>query len=233
MGGSKKRHRRGQTGVRPRSDPTAGKSDPTGGAGSDPGLTPWVVGLILIALGAGWWWLRTPGFVVRVNPDRNILLVTIDTLRADALGSYGGRAATPNLDRLAAHGARFDFAHAHAVTTLPSHATILTGRYPYDHGIRDNTGYRLAQGQQTAATLLKAQGFVDRRLRRRFPARPSLRVERRLHRVRRSTEPGHEHRTGRQGASCRCRRQIGAGLDRPPTGQVVHVGARVRPACDL
>ena len=159
MGGSKTHHRRGQTGVRPRSDPTAGKSDPTGGAGSDPGLTPWVVGLILIALGVGWW-LRTPGFVVRVNPDRNILLVTIDTLRADALGSYGGRASTPNLDRLAARGARFDFAHAHAVTTLPSHATILTGRYPYDHGIRDNTGYRLAQGQQTAATLLKAQGFV-------------------------------------------------------------------------
>ena len=119
-----------------------------------------MVGLVLIALGAGWWWLRTPGFVVRVNPDRNILLVTIDTLRADALGSYGGRATTPNLDRLAARGARFDFAHAHAVTTLPSHATILTGRYPYGHGIRDNTGYRLAQAQPTAATLLKAQGFA-------------------------------------------------------------------------
>ena len=76
------------------------------------------------------------------NADRNVLLITIDTLRADALGSYGGRAVTPNLDRLAAAGARFAFAHAHAVVTLPSHASILSGRYPYEHGIRDNTGYR-------------------------------------------------------------------------------------------
>lgn len=93
------------------------------------------------------------------NPDRNVLLVTIDTLRADAPGSYGGRAATPNLDRLAAHGARFDFAHAHAVVTLVSHASMLTGRYPYEHGIRDNTGYRLAPSTPTAASLLKARGF--------------------------------------------------------------------------
>ena len=115
----------------------------------------------LAALGAGgWWWLRTPAFTIDVNPDRNILLVTIDTLRADVLGAYGGRAITPNLDRLAATGVRFAFAHAHAVVTLPSHATILTGRYPYEHGIRDNTGYRLAAGQATAATLLKARGFA-------------------------------------------------------------------------
>src|SRR3954452_7080480 len=93
------------------------------------------------------------------NPDRNVLLVTIDTLRADALGSYGGRASTPNLDALASHGARFAFAHAHAVVTLVSHASILTGRYPYEHGIRDNTGYRLRPDQPTAATLLKARGF--------------------------------------------------------------------------
>jgi len=113
----------------------------------------------LLALGA-WWWLRTPAFAIDVNADRNVLLVTIDTLRADALGSYGGRAIAPNLDRLAANGARFAFAHAHAVVTLPSHASILTGRYPYEHGIRDNTGYRLPQTQATAATRLKAQGFA-------------------------------------------------------------------------
>ena len=73
---------------------------------------------------------------------------------------YGGRALTPNLDRLAASGARFTFAHAHAVVTLPSHASILTGRYPYEHGVRDNTGYRLAASQPDAATLLKAQGYA-------------------------------------------------------------------------
>jgi arylsulfatase A-like enzyme/Tfp pilus assembly protein PilF len=98
-------------------------------------------------------------FTVASNPERNILLVTIDTLRADVLGSYGGRATTPNLDRLASHGARFSFAHAHAVVTLTSHASILTGKYPYEHGIRDNTGYRLGANERTAATLLKAQGF--------------------------------------------------------------------------
>jgi arylsulfatase A-like enzyme/tetratricopeptide (TPR) repeat protein len=112
-----------------------------------------------LALGT-WWWLRTPAFAIDVNADRNVLLVTVDTLRADALGSYGGRAITPNLDRLASHGARFTFAHSHAVVTLPSHASILTGRYPYEHGIRDNTGYRLPQTQSTAATRLKALGFA-------------------------------------------------------------------------
>jgi arylsulfatase A-like enzyme/Flp pilus assembly protein TadD len=98
-------------------------------------------------------------FTVATNPDRNILLVTVDTLRADSLGVYGGRAATPNLDGLAARGARFDFAHAHAVVTLVSHASILTGRYPYEHGIRDNTGYRLDPSEETAASRLKAAGF--------------------------------------------------------------------------
>jgi arylsulfatase A-like enzyme/Tfp pilus assembly protein PilF len=112
----------------------------------------------LVALGACSL-LGGRSFSVVPNPDRNILLVTIDTLRADAVGAYGGRTPTPNLDALAAHGARFDFAHAHAVVTLVSHASILTGKYPYEHGIRDNTGYRLDPKETTAAALLKARGF--------------------------------------------------------------------------
>jgi arylsulfatase A-like enzyme/Tfp pilus assembly protein PilF len=116
-------------------------------------------GLCVLAVGScGLLGGRT--FAVAPNADRNVLLVTIDTLRADALGSYGGRATTPNLDRLASHGARFSFAHAHAVVTLTSHASILTGKYPYEHGIRDNTGYRLGANEATAATLLKGQGFA-------------------------------------------------------------------------
>ena len=107
-----------------------------------------------------WWWIRGPLFRLEPREDRNILLVTIDTLRADALGSYGGRAITPNLDRLAAHGAKFTFAHAHAVVTLPSHASILTGRYPFEHGIRDNTGYRLPSTEPSAAMRLKQLGFA-------------------------------------------------------------------------
>ncbi|MEO6213391.1 MAG: sulfatase-like hydrolase/transferase [Vicinamibacterales bacterium] len=113
-----------------------------------------------VAIVAAWWWPRTPTFAIAPNADRNVLLVTVDTLRADALGSYGGRALTPNLDRLASTGARFDFAHAHAVTTLASHASILGGRYPYQHGIRDNTGYRYPADQPTLATLLGHAGFA-------------------------------------------------------------------------
>jgi choline-sulfatase len=96
---------------------------------------------------------------LRAVPGQNVLLVTIDTLRADALGAYGGGAATPALDRLAADGVRFDFAHAHAVVTLPSHASLLTGRYPFQHGLRDNLGYRLPSEMPTVATLLKAAGY--------------------------------------------------------------------------
>jgi arylsulfatase A-like enzyme/Tfp pilus assembly protein PilF len=121
----------------------------------------WLLVVSAAIVSAGIWWaLRTPAFTLGENPDRNVLLVTIDTLRADVVGAYGGRALTPNLDRLAAQGARFEFAHAHAVVTLPSHASILTGRYPYEHGIRDNTGYRLPAAERTAAALLKPQGFA-------------------------------------------------------------------------
>ncbi|HET9368833.1 MAG TPA: sulfatase-like hydrolase/transferase [Vicinamibacterales bacterium] len=116
------------------------------------------VAVVLVAI--AWWAVRGAGFTVAIHADRNVLLVTIDTLRADALGSYGGRAATPNLDRLASRGARFDFAHGHSVVTLPSHTSILTGHYPYEHGIRDNTGYRVAANAQTMATRLKAMGFA-------------------------------------------------------------------------
>ena len=74
------------------------------------------------------WWRRAPAFAIGADANRNVLLVTIDTLRGDALGSYGGKAVTPNLDGLAAHGARFTFAHAHAVVTLASHASMMTGQ---------------------------------------------------------------------------------------------------------
>jgi arylsulfatase A-like enzyme/Flp pilus assembly protein TadD len=98
--------------------------------------------------------------VLRAVPGQNVLLITIDTLRADALGCYGGPAATPALDRLAAEGVRFDFAHAHAVLTLTSHASILTGQYPFQHGLRDNSGYRLPADARTLATMLKQAGYA-------------------------------------------------------------------------
>jgi arylsulfatase A-like enzyme len=106
-------------------------------------------------------YLRPQGrtFGVARDPEQNVLVVTIDTLRADALSVYGGPAQTPNLDRLASHGARFTFAHAHTVVTLPSHTSILSGLLPYEHGVRDNSGFRVKSGTPTLATRLKARGF--------------------------------------------------------------------------
>ena len=115
---------------------------------------------LALAVAAGVWWVGRDDVVLEVRGDQNVVLITIDTLRADALGAYGGRAATPNIDGLAASGVRFTFAHAHAVVTLPSHASILTGRLPYEHGIRDNSGYRLPSNSETLATRLKAAGFA-------------------------------------------------------------------------
>src|SRR4051812_31252219 len=97
---------------------------------------------------------------VRRDPAQNILLVTIDTLRADAIGASGNATvSTPWIDRLAAGGVRFDQAHASTVVTLPSHANILSGMYPFRHGVRENAGFRFPETTETLATLLRARGY--------------------------------------------------------------------------
>lgn len=94
------------------------------------------------------------------NPKLSVLLISIDTLRADALGVYGNaRVSTPWIDRLASQGVRFEQARAHNVVTFPSHANILSGLYPLVHGVRDNTGFRFPAGTPTLATRLKERGF--------------------------------------------------------------------------
>ncbi|MDA2937630.1 sulfatase-like hydrolase/transferase [Acidobacteria bacterium AH-259-A15] len=91
----------------------------------------------------------------------NLLLVTIDTLRADRLGCYGyARAGTPVLDQLAREGIRFERAFSPVPLTLPSHASILTGTYPSYHGVRDNSGYVLPPEQSTLAETLKQAGYA-------------------------------------------------------------------------
>src|SRR5688572_10897269 len=116
---------------------------------------------IVVIMGAWIWQQRGPARPAFVRtPDQNVLIVTIDTLRADALRSYGGLADTSNLDRLAGEGVRFTFAHAHAVVTLPSHSSILTGRYPFEHGVRDNAGYRLSDSAVTIAETLRDKGWA-------------------------------------------------------------------------
>ncbi len=91
---------------------------------------------------------------------RDLVLITIDTLRADRLGAYGyGRARTPHIDGLSARGVRFDRAFATAPITLPSHASLMTGRYPPGHGARHN-GIRVDPEVPSLAKTLSAAGFA-------------------------------------------------------------------------
>lgn len=105
--------------------------------------------------------LALSGSATQTSPSSpNVLLITIDTLRADRLGSYGhGPAATPVLDALAASGVRFVDATAHATLTHPSHAAILTGRYPGHFGIRSNGMDPLPANTVTLAERLKTAGY--------------------------------------------------------------------------
>ncbi|HUX07781.1 MAG TPA: sulfatase-like hydrolase/transferase [Acidobacteriota bacterium] len=95
------------------------------------------------------------------KPERiNILLVTIDTLRADYLSCYGNaEVSTPQIDSLAAEGARFTFCVAHNPITLPSHVNILTGTDARVHGVHDNHGFRLAPEAETLAEAIKSEGY--------------------------------------------------------------------------
>jgi len=96
----------------------------------------------------------------RRDPRLNVLLITIDTLRADHVGSYGYAAAqTPALDRLAARGLRFAHATTVAPLTLPAHSSLMTGTFPAFHGVRDNGGFYLGDDQLTLATVLRARGY--------------------------------------------------------------------------
>ena len=96
----------------------------------------------------------------REPPLRHIVLVTIDTLRADRLGCYGNRdVATPNIDRLAREGALMSEATSHVPLTLPSHATIFTGLYPAQHNIRDNVSSPLGADVPTLAEQFERAGF--------------------------------------------------------------------------
>jgi arylsulfatase A-like enzyme/Flp pilus assembly protein TadD len=96
------------------------------------------------------------------SPRAPIILVTIDTLRADRLPAYGYRGVeTPNLDALRRDGVLFENAYSHCPLTLPSHVSLLTGLLPPGHGVRNNLGYRLdASSHPTLPALLKGAGYA-------------------------------------------------------------------------
>jgi choline-sulfatase len=90
----------------------------------------------------------------------SLLLITIDTVRADHLGAYGDKTAeTPALDRLARQGVRFADASSAVPLTLPSHASLLSGLLPPHHGVRNNGAGAFPEGKSTLATLLAGEGY--------------------------------------------------------------------------
>jgi len=106
----------------------------------------------------------SPGAILNVPPGAaagfNVLVVTLDTTRADHLGCYGyARAATPVLDRLAAGGVRFAEAVTVAPETLPAHATLFTGLLPPRHGVRTNSENRLESRHATLAEVARGRGY--------------------------------------------------------------------------
>lgn len=115
-----------------------------------------VVGLASLAAVAWFVWGQPRG-----GRAENVLLITIDTTRADHLGCFGGAdARTPNLDRLAQQGLRFARCVTCSATTLPSHASMMTSVYPYVHGARSNGVGRLAGQNITLAEELQRAGYA-------------------------------------------------------------------------
>ena len=93
--------------------------------------------------------------------ELNVILVSIDTLRADRVSSYGStRVDTPHIDRLAEEGVRFANAASTVPFTLPAHSSIMTGTYPPYHGVRENVGYTLDESLTTVAAELSRAGWT-------------------------------------------------------------------------
>jgi len=99
--------------------------------------------------------------IANANPVQppNVLLISIDTLRADHLGCYGYSSRTPAIDTLAAKGVLFETTISQAPLTLPSHSTIFTGLYPDQHGVRNNENFVLSGKFETLAEMFRANGY--------------------------------------------------------------------------
>ena len=122
-----------------------------------------IVGFILLLLFSSKDLFQFPGPKAKVARDGNlnVLLVTLDTTRADRIGAYGwSEAGTPNIDALAAGGVRFARAYCSAPLTLPSHCSILTGTYPLYHKVRDNGAFFLGDEAVTLAERFKKTGYA-------------------------------------------------------------------------
>ncbi|MFQ5789097.1 MAG: sulfatase-like hydrolase/transferase [Acidobacteriota bacterium] len=120
----------------------------------------WRVGMVAtvlsVLLGVALVWLYR-----RPELPKRIILISIDTLRADHLGCYGyEKIQTPHIDRLAREGVLFENAATVTPLTLPAHSSIFTGRGPLHHGVIDNLGFQLDETEKTLAELLRDRGFA-------------------------------------------------------------------------
>lgn len=117
--------------------------------------------LVLVLVLALCAWLPAACGPSQKTPVRNVVLVTLDTTRFDALGAYGNREVkTPVLDRMAAEGHLFRSCYSHAPVTLPSHASILTGKLPTGHGVRNNINYALPKETVRLPQILGRHGYA-------------------------------------------------------------------------
>ena len=113
------------------------------------------LGTTLAAVG-GWRYARASAPV-----SGPIIVISVDTLRADHLPSYGyARVKTPAIDALAADGVVFERAYSHAPQTLPAHASLLSGRLPFETGVRDNVGFTIKDSERLLPQMLRDRGFT-------------------------------------------------------------------------
>jgi len=144
---------------KPRPQPGRKHAAPARAAAPPPsrsGNAGWIALIAILAVVAVVAWL----YLKRDTRPHAFVLVSIDTLRADRLPTYGYTAGqTPALTRFAGESVVFDHAYAHAPQTLPSHASMFTGLLPFEHRVRDNMGFTLAAGQSTMASLFASAGY--------------------------------------------------------------------------
>ncbi|MEW5801403.1 MAG: tetratricopeptide repeat protein [bacterium] len=119
----------------------------------------WCAGMVLVFFTYGCQHLNT-GIQQVAAPECNVIIVTLDTLRADHLGCYGNtKIKTPYIDSLAKEGVRFSRTYTPVPVTLPSHTSIMTGLYPVYHKVRNNGTFEASEQLETLAEVLKKKGF--------------------------------------------------------------------------
>ena len=116
-----------------------------------------IVAVVLLGAAVWFWWTSKSA----TRAEGPIILISIDTLRADRLPAYGYQGTkTPHIDRLVRDAVLFENAYSHSPQTLPAHTSMLSGLLPFDHGVRDNIGFSVKSGQRFLQHVLKEAGYA-------------------------------------------------------------------------